>query len=246
MDPATGAKYASILYPIKNAEAINKGVGKVEDLGVRAIDDATLEITLQQPTSYFLELLTHQTALPVHPTSVKEYGSDFVRPEHMVTNGAYTLTQFTPDDKVVLDKSPTYYDAANVKIGRAIYYPMEDRAACVRRYEAGEIDSCSDLPTDQMATLRKKFGDQVRTLPYLGTYYYAIRADKKPFSDVRVRRALSMAIDRVYLADEIWLGTMLPAYSLVPPRVSRATANPPMRPSRTSRCSTARMRPQPF
>ncbi|PTW62023.1 oligopeptide transport system substrate-binding protein [Breoghania corrubedonensis] len=220
MDPATGAKYANILYPIKNAEAVNKGKARPADLGVKAIDDSTLEITLEGPTPYFLELLTHQTGLPVHPASVEKYGSDFVRPENMVTNGAYTLTQFTPDDKVVLDKSPTYHDAANVKIDRVIYYPMEDRSACVRRFEAGEIDSCSDLPTDQMASLREKFGDQVRTPPYLGTYYYAIRTDKAPFSDVRVRRALSMSIDRVYLAEEIWADTMLPAYSFVPPGIS--------------------------
>ena len=219
MDPATGAKYANILYPIRNAEAINKGEMKPEELGVKAVDARTLEITLQQPTPYFLELLTHQTGLPVHPASVEKYGSDFVRPENMVTNGAYTLTEFTPDDKVVLDKSPTYHDAANVKIDRVVYYPMEDRSACVRRYEAGEIDSCSDLPTDQMASLRQKFGDQVRTPPYLGTYYYAVRTDKAPFSDVRVRQALSMAIDRVYLAEEIWADTMLPAYSFVPPGI---------------------------
>lgn len=220
VDPATGAKYANILYPIKNAEAVNKGEMKPAELGVRALDDRTLEIALEQPTPYFLQLLTHQTGLPVHPASVEKYGSDFVRPENMVTNGAYTLTEFTPDDKVVLDKSPTYYDAANVRIDRVIYYPMEDRAACVRRFEAGEIDSCSELPTDQMATLREKFGDQVRTPPYLGTYYYAIRTDKPPFDDVRVRQALSLAIDRVYLAEEIWTDTMLPAYSLVPPGIA--------------------------
>jgi oligopeptide transport system substrate-binding protein len=107
-----------------------------------------------------------------------------------------------------------------------IFYPMEDRAACVRRYEAGEIDSCSDLPTEQMAELRAKFGDQVHTPPYLGTYYYAFRADKAPFSDPRVRRALSMAIDREFLADEIWGGTMLPAYSFVPPGINNYEGGP--------------------
>ncbi len=220
MDPATGAKYANILYPVKNAEKVNKGEMKPEEMGVRAIDDKTLEITLEQATPYFLELLTHQTGLPVHPASVREHGTDFVKPENMVTNGAYTLVEFTPNDKVVLTKNENYYGAADVQIDRVIYYPMEDRAACVRRYEAGEIDSCSDLPTDQMAELERKFGDQVRTPPYLGTYYYAIRTDKEPFNDVRVRKALSMSIDRDYLAEEIWAGTMLPAYSLVPPGIN--------------------------
>ncbi|WP_321342253.1 peptide ABC transporter substrate-binding protein [Breoghania sp.] len=219
MTPATGAKYANILYPVKNGEAIHKGEADPETLGVRALDPETLEITLERPTPYFLELLSHQTGLPVHKASVEKFGADFVKPGNMVTNGAYTLVDFTPDEKVELAKSPTYYDAANVQIDRVIYYPMEDRSACVRRYEAGEIDSCSDLPTDQMASLREKFGDQVRTPPYLGTYYYAVHTDKPPFDDVRVRRALSMAIDRVYLADEIWAGTMLPAYAFVPPGI---------------------------
>jgi oligopeptide transport system substrate-binding protein len=224
--PDTGAKYANILYPIKNAEAINKGEKQPEELGVEATDPHTLKITLENPTPYFLELLTHQTGLPVHPASVEKFGTDFVKPENIVTNGAYTLEEFTPGDKVVLVKNAEFHDAANVKIDRVIYYPMEDRAACVRRFEAGEILSCSDLPTEQMKELRAKFGDQVHTPPYLGTYYYAFRADKAPFDDARVRHALSMAIDREYLAEEIWSDTMLPAYSWVPPGINNYEGGP--------------------
>lgn len=226
LTPETGAKYANILYPIKNAEAINKGEKQPEELGVKAVDPGTLEITLENPTPYFLELLTHHTGLPVHPASVEKYGSDFVKPENIVTNGAYILKEFTPGDKVVLVKNPQYYDADNVQIDKVIFYPMEDRAACVRRYEAGEIDSCSDLPTEQMKELRAKFGDQVHTPPYLGTYYYAFRTDKEPFGDPRVRHALSMAIDREFLADQIWGGTMLPAYSFVPPGINNYEGGP--------------------
>ncbi len=220
MKPETGAKYANILYPIKNAEKINKGEGGVETLGVKALDDHTLEITLEQPTPYFLQLLTHQTGLPVHSDSVEKFGGDFIKPGNMVTNGAYMLDEFTPNDKIVITRNDNFHDAENVQIDKVVYYPFEDRSACVRRYEAGEIDSCSDLPTEQMDELREKFGDQVRTPPYLGTYYYAIRSDKEPFDDVRVRQALSMVIDRDYIADEIWAGTMAPAYSLVPPGIN--------------------------
>jgi oligopeptide transport system substrate-binding protein len=198
MTPETGAKYANILYPIKNAEKVNKGELAPAELGVKAVDDKTLEITLEQATPFFLELLTHQTGLPVHPATVEAHGSDFVKPENFVSNGAFTLTEFTPNDKLVAVKNAKYHGADSVAIDKVIFYPIEDRASCVRRFEAGEIHSCSDLPTDQIADLRAKFGDQVRTPPYLGNYYYAVNMSKPPFDDVRVRQALSMAIDREY------------------------------------------------
>ncbi len=111
MDPATGAKYANILYPIKNAEKINKGQAKVEELGVKAVDAKTLEITLEQPTPFFMELLTHQTSLPVHKGSVDKFGKDFVKPGNMVTNGAYKLAEFVPNSHINLVKYENFRDA---------------------------------------------------------------------------------------------------------------------------------------
>lgn len=219
MDPATGAKYANVLYPIKNGEKINKGELPPDQLGVRAVDDATLEITLENPTPYFIQLLTHQTSYPVHPGSVAQHGADFVKPGNMVSNGAYVLQEFTPNDKIVLTKNPNFHDAANVKIDRVIYYPMQDRSACLRRFEAGEIHSCSDVPTEQMAYIKQNLGDNFRNAPYLGTYYYAVDMRKAPFDDVRVRRALSLTIDREFLANEIWANAMVPSYSFVPPGI---------------------------
>ncbi|MYZ47207.1 peptide ABC transporter substrate-binding protein [Propylenella binzhouense] len=219
MNAETGAKYANILYPIKNAEKLNKGEAKPEELGVRAVDDHTLEIVLENPTPYFLELLTHQTGLPVNKAAVEKFGTDFVKAGNIVTNGAYTLQEFTPNDKIVLVKNKEFHDAADVKIDKVVFIPFEDRSACLRRFEAGEVQSCSDIPAEQMDYVKEKLGDQVHIAPYLGTYYYAIKADKDKFSDLRVRRALSMAIDREFVADEIWAGAMLPAYSFVPPGI---------------------------
>ncbi|HUG60967.1 MAG TPA: peptide ABC transporter substrate-binding protein [Methylomirabilota bacterium] len=226
LDPATGAEYASMLYPVKNAEAANKGEAKLEDVAVRAVDDLTLEVVLNSPTPYFLEMLTHQATVPLHAASVSELGAEYVKPGSMVSNGAYTLVSAAPGDKITLAKNPRYRDADTVQIDMVNYIPFEDRAACVRRFEAGEIDSCSDLPADQMAQLREKFGDQVRTPPYLGTYYFPIKTDKKPFDDVRVRKALDLVIDREFLAEEIWSDTMLPAYSFVPPGASNYDEGP--------------------
>jgi oligopeptide transport system substrate-binding protein len=201
MDPATGAKYATILYPIRNAEAINKG--ETAELGVTALDDQTLQITLEAPTPYFLELLTHQTGLPVHKGSIEKFGADFVRPGNMVSNGAYMLDGFTPNDKIVLKKNPNFHDAANVAIETVEYTPFEDRATCARRFEAGEVQSCSDIAAEQIKDLKARLGDQVRVAPYLGVYYYALNGAHPPLDDARVRQALSMAIDRDFLANDL-------------------------------------------
>jgi oligopeptide transport system substrate-binding protein len=227
MDPATGAKYANVLYPIKNAETINKGGMDKAELGVRAVDDKTLEITLESPTAYFLELLTHQTGLPVHPASVEEHGPDFVQPQNMVTNGAYTLVSFTPNDRIVMEKSDTFHGADEVTIDRIEWIPFEERATCVRRFEAGEVHTCSDFPAEQANSLKERLGDQVRIAPYLGTYYYALNSAKPPLDNVAVRQAISMAIDREFLANDIYSGTMIPAYSLVPPGIANYVENPP-------------------
>lgn len=217
MDPATGSKYANILYPILNAEKINKGQAKVEELGVKAVDDKTLEIALEQPTPYFIELLTHQTSLPVHPASVQKYGTDFVKPGNMVTNGAYKLAEFVPNSHIKLVKNENYYDAKNVKIDTVMYYPTSDFAAMVRRYEAGELDTTDDIPADQTKALKERFKDQVKLGPYLGTWFMVVNSSKAPFNDVRVRQALSMLIDREFIAQEIWGETMQPGYSFMPP-----------------------------
>jgi oligopeptide transport system substrate-binding protein len=220
MDPATGAKYANLLYPLKNAEKINKNQGmKLDDLAVKAVDDRTLEITLERPTAYFLELLTHQTGLPVHPASVEKHGKDFVKPENWVSNGAYKLKENTPNAQIVVVKNTHFHDAANVKIDEVRFYPRPDLAAAARQFQAGELHFTTDIPADQLKFLKEKLGTQVSVAPYLGTYYFAVNTSKAPFSDARVRMALSLAIDREFISEQVWSGTMLPAYSFVPPGV---------------------------
>jgi oligopeptide transport system substrate-binding protein len=218
-DPNTAAPYANMQFVIKGAEAANKGEGSLEDIGVRAVDDQTLEITLASPAPYFLELLTHQTGLPLHQASVEQHGTDFVQPGNLVTNGAYMLDSFTPNDKLVMKKNPHFHDADNVQIDVVNYIPFEDRSACLRRFEAGEVQSCSDIPAEQMDYMRENLGEQVHISPYLGTYYLPVKTKKEKLSDPRVRHAISMVIDREFLAKEIWRDTMIPGYSLVPPGI---------------------------
>jgi ABC-type oligopeptide transport system substrate-binding subunit len=219
LDPATAAPYASLFYVIKYAEAVAMGRAKPEALGVRALAAHRLEITLERPTPYFLGLLAHQTAAPVDPAALAKYGREFARAGKLVGNGAYKLAAYTPNDRLVLERNPNFHDAANVAIAREEILPLEDRAAAVRRFEAGEIDSYSDAPSDQIAFLKQRFPEELHLNASLGTYYYAFNAKKPPFDDSRVRRALSMTIDREFLAETIWGGSMLPAYALVPPGI---------------------------
>ena len=222
-DPATGAEYASMLYPIKGAEEVNTKNGKPEDMGVKAIDATTLEITLNAPTPYFLEMLTHQAAYPVNKASIDKLGADWIKPGNLVSNGAYTLAEWVPNDHLKLVKNPKFWDASTVMIDTVNYIPTEDRSSAMKRFEAGELDSYDDLPTEQLSDLKTKFGDQVRVGPYLGTYYYAIKTDKAPWDNVELRNAISMAIDRDFLAEKVWQNSMLPGYSMVPPGIEGYT-----------------------
>ncbi len=219
MAPRTGAPYANILYTLKNAERINKGELPVEALGARAKDETTLEIALEHPAPYFISQLAHLTAKPLHRKSIEAFGSDFVRPAHMVTNGPFMLKEFTPNDRLVLVKNPNYYDTAHVALDEEIFYALEDRAAALRRFMAGEIYSYDDVPVEQIGFVRSHLAEAFKVTPNLASYFYAFDTRHKPFDDRRVRQALSMTIDREFLAERIWGGTMDPGYSFVPPGI---------------------------
>jgi oligopeptide transport system substrate-binding protein len=217
--PGTGAPYASIFYTLKNAEKINKGELPVEFLGARALDNRTLEITVEQRTPYFVAQLAHMTAKPLHQRTIEAFGSDFVHAAHMVTNGPFMLQEFTPNEKIVLVKNPNYYDAAQVKLDAEIFYSLEDRAAGLRRFMAGEIQSYDDVPVEQIGFVRTHLADAFKVSPSLASYFYAFDTRHQPFDDKRVRQALGMVIDREFLAKRIWGGTMEASYSFVPPGI---------------------------
>jgi len=217
LDPQTAAKYASLLYPIKNAEAVNTGKAPLENLSVRAVDDKTLEITLESPTPYFLAQLTHYTAWPVPKHAVEKHGTDWVKKENIASNGAYMLDEYLPNTHVKLVKNPKFYDAANVAIDTLYFYPGEDRAQALKRFRAGEVDVSTDFASDQIKWLLENMPDQTRIAPYLGIYYYVMNTEKEPFTDPRVRQALSMAIDRETIVDKVMKTGEVAAFSFVPP-----------------------------
>ncbi len=219
LDPATGAEYANLYYPIRNAEAVAKGRAAPSTLGVRAIDERTLEFTLERPTPYFLAVVAHQTSAPVNPRNVAEFGRAFAKPGNLVSNGAFRLAAFTPNDETVLVKNPFFHAARDVKIDKEIIESIDDRAAAFLRFRAGEIDTYDDAPADDLAFVRQTLKDEFHIAPTLGVLYLAFNTRKPPFNDARVRNALSMEIDREFLANSIWGGAMAPAYAFVPPGI---------------------------
>lgn len=227
--PETAADYAFILYPIQNAEAITRGeIDDMDELGVRAVDDLTLEITLKAPTPYFLDMLTHQMAFPLHQGSVEAHGDQWTKPGNMVSNGAYLLEDWVPQDRIKLGKNPAFHAADDVQIDTVYYYPTEDVGQELKRYRADELDITYDVPADQVAWLVDNLNDEFENFPYLGTYYYAINTTAAPFDgNQELRQALSLAIDRELLTEKITRAGEVPAYAFVPPGVMNYTHQTP-------------------
>jgi len=224
LTPALGADYASMLYPIKNAEAFNEG--KLKDfaqVGVHALDDHTLQIQLEHPTSYFLSLCYHQTFLPVHPPTITKFGAftrrdaGWDRPGTLVGNGPFTLTKYVLGDVVEVKKNPYYWNAANVRLNGIRFFPTYDINAEERMFRNGLLHVTYTLPPLKTAFYRDSHSPYFRVIPIYGHYFYTLNVRKPPLDDPRVRLALSLAIDRQALVDDVVKGGQSPAYSLTPP-----------------------------
>ncbi|QNL19180.1 peptide ABC transporter substrate-binding protein [Hyphobacterium sp. CCMP332] len=220
LNPATLAQYSSLLYPIENAEAVNSGEMPLDAVGVEALDDRTLEIRLENPAPYLPGLLTHYTTFPVPRHVVEQYGDQWIQPEHIAVNGPYELVQWSTNNFVHVQRNPLFYDNENVCIDEVFYYPTVDATAGVRRVQNGELHLNNEFPGQHIDRLRREMPEYVRVHPYMGTVYFSMNNDYGPFSDARVRNALGMAVNREFLAEEIYRDGRSAAYSLVPPDVA--------------------------
>jgi len=206
LNPATAAQYANILYPIKNAEKVNKGEGKVpvEELGVHAPDPKTLIIELENPAPFLPELLTHYTSYPLPRHVVEKYASDWTKPGNMVSNGPYVLSEWRPHDHVKLVKNPKFYDAANVKIDEVYFYPTDDDGAALKRFRNDELDTQYRWPLTEHKWLQQNIPNETRSYTGLNVTFTSFNTTRKPLDDVRVRKALGEAIDRQAIEREVY------------------------------------------
>jgi oligopeptide transport system substrate-binding protein len=220
LNPETLADYASILYPIKNAEPINAGEVHPDEVGVTALDDRTLEIRLEHPAPYLPQLLKHYTAYPVPKHIVERYGDDWVKPENIRVNGPYLLKKWWSNYIIHLERNPAFYDAENVTLDHLYFYPTTDVNAAARKVMSGEAGWSTRFPSNQVETLRRALPGYVRVAPYLTCNYFSFNVTRPPFNDMRVRQALTMAYDRDFVAAQIYRTGERPAYSFVPPGIA--------------------------
>ncbi|MDO4643873.1 MAG: peptide ABC transporter substrate-binding protein [Cardiobacteriaceae bacterium] len=221
VDPSVGSKYSFFLYPVKNAKEITEGKAPIESLGISAIDDKTLKVELNNPTPYFISLLVNAVTYPVPKHIVEEYGKDWTRAEHIVSNGAFKMTEWKPQSRITLEKSDKYYDAGNVQLDKVIYYVSEDKNAELQRYRADELDWTADVPNEQIKWLQQNLKDELHIYNYLGTFYFGYNLTKPPFKDnPKLREALSLVIDRERIVKNITASGEMPAYSFVVPGIS--------------------------
>ena len=220
VDPLTASKYSQILAPIKNAEAVVAGELPADQLGVRALDDHTLEVTLESATPYFLGLLNHASTYPVHKPSVERHGVGFTRPGNLVSNGAYVLKDWTVQSHITLVRNPEYWDNDDTVIDSVIYHATEDLSSELKRFRAGELDWTYEVPGSQVEWIKKNMPEALKVSTYLGIYYFGFNTTKPPFKDNQpLRQALAMAIDRKVITDKIVKAGEVPAYGYVPPGI---------------------------
>jgi oligopeptide transport system substrate-binding protein len=224
LSPAMGNLYAYMLFPVKNAEAYATGkLTDFEQLGVKALDKLTLQVTLNEPTPYFIQLMDHYSTFAVHRPTIEKFGKStdrftkWTRVENMVSNGAFKLTQWRLNRRIVMERSETYWDADKVKLNGIVFYPTENIVSEERMFRAGQLHYTQTIPLEKIPVYQTMENTPYVQAPYLGTYFFLINTKVPPVDDVRVRMALSMAVDRDTLAATVLQKSVYPAYSITPP-----------------------------
>lgn len=216
--PSTASQYAFILWSMVGAEDFSKGKNTdPTSIGVKASDAHTLVVTLKAPTPYFLGLLTHHMAYPLPQKAVEKFGKDWTKPANIISNGAYLLKDWQPQAQITLVKNPHYRRFNDINVDSVVYIPTEDKATELKRFRAGELDITDDIPNDQTAWVKENLPNALHNSPYIGTYYYAFNLKDSVFKDnVKLRRALSLAIDRDILTEKLTQSGEQPAFGWLP------------------------------
>ncbi len=224
LTPAFGSQYANMLHCIKNAKAFNTGdLTDFGEVGVRADDDHTLDVTLEYPTPYFLSMQIHFSWFPVHQATIEahgrmdERGTRWTRAENFVGNGPFMLTEWEPSSILRVAKNPNYWDAANVALNGIAFYPLDNRQMEERMFRAGDLHMTSDVPLNKLPIYQRESPKLLKAHPIYASYFYRFNVTKPPLDDPRVRRALSLALDRESLIKHVLKIDFQSANSFCPP-----------------------------
>ena len=229
--PSLGSQYAYMHFVVKNAEAYNSGkITDFNEVGYKVLDDFTFQITLENPTPYFLSLMNHTSWFPVHLPTIAKYGKPYergnkwTRPGRYVGNGPFVLAQWKVNDVIVVKKSLTYWDRDRVRLDEIHFHPIESADTEERAFRAGQLHATDTMPLTKIDFYRAHYPDLLKIEPYLGTYFYRINVTKPPLNDKRIRRALALTIDRESLVKDVTRGGQLPAFSFTPSGTAGYTA----------------------
>ncbi|MBU6953103.1 peptide ABC transporter substrate-binding protein [Hahella sp. HN01] len=222
VNPEVGSNYAYYMEVagVANSTAIVNGEKPITELGVKALDDYTLQVSLEVPVTYLPIMVSHYTTYPSPQRAVEKYKGDWTKPGNIVSNGAYKLKEWSVGEKMVAVRNEHYWGNANTIINEVVYLPIDDTVAEMQRFEAGEMHHTNTVPVSQMERIKQDMNDELISVPKLATYMYQFNLQEKPFDDVRVRKALSYAIDRDIIVKYITKGGQTPAYSITPPEVN--------------------------
>lgn len=231
LSPQLANQYAYMLFYVKNAENYNKGaLTNFNEVGFEALNPRTLQIKLNYATSYFLSLLTHHSWFPVHLPTIAKYGTIYqrgnrwTRPGHYVGNGPFQLADWKVNQIIRVKKNPFYWDADHVRLKEIRFYPIESLDTEERAFRSGQLHKTEKLPLPKVDYYKKEHPELLLRAPYIGTYFYMFNTRKAPFNDKRVRRALSMAIDREAITTRVTRGGEEPAYAFTPPKTAGYTS----------------------
>lgn len=229
-DPKTASPYASYLQAahVANVDAILSGKAAPAELGVKALDDRHLQVTLSEPVPYFVAMLAHSAMKPVYRPAIDQWGEQWTQPQHYVGNGAFTLSDWVVNEKIVVKRNPQYWDNAHTVIEEGVFLPLSSENSDINRYRSGGTDMTNSVvPPELFKKLQQDLGDEVKISPLLCTFYYEMNNKKAPFDDVRVRAALKLTLDRDIIAQKIMGQGQIPAYELTPPFTHGITLSPP-------------------
>ncbi len=220
VNPELASPYAWYmeLMSIENAKEIIAGEKPIEELGVEAVDDRTLRVNLSEPLPYFATMTTHSTTFPAPKHVIEEHGAEWTKPGNIVSNGAYVLTEHVPSERSVRERNPMYWDNENTIVDKTVALVINDENQALTRYLAGELDR-TEVPAGQFPRLKQEYPDEAISFPRLCNYYYTFNlSDSGPeaFKDQRVRHALSLAVDRKIIVENILAGGQPEAYTFTP------------------------------
>lgn len=215
VNPTTAADYNYMIEMVQNASEIMAGTADPSTLGIKALDDKTIQITLIAPTTYFLEVCAFPACFPVRQDIITAYGDQWTfSVDTYIGNGSYKMTEWVHNSYIKMVPSETYYDYANLGPTSITFQLMDDENAIYAAFQSGQLDFIESVPVDEIASLLKS-GD-LKVDDYIGTYYVCFNTSRTPFDDARVRKAFSLVIDRNYIVENITQTGQIPAAGYVP------------------------------